>query len=108
MEKPCVMATPKRRHPRPPLTALIQVRLASQPRTSNGEVERPRAGARLETGEHPFFPRPRRPNWASRTAPAIVRGPAFSDAPSCLTGYISGIYVETNRSVTPRDQGERG
>jgi len=40
---------------------------------SNGEAERPRAGARLEPWAHTALPRPRRSYRASRTAPAIVR-----------------------------------
>jgi hypothetical protein len=43
---------------------------------SNGEAERPRAGARLEPRAHTSFGRPRRHYRASRPAPAIVRGTA--------------------------------
>lgn len=42
------MATPKRRHPPPPLTALIQVRLASQPPTSSVGNQRRASRAALE------------------------------------------------------------
>ena len=43
--------------------------------SSNGEAERPHAGARSEPRAHTHFPRPRRHYRASRPAPAIVRPP---------------------------------
>jgi hypothetical protein len=47
------MATPKRRHPPPPLTALIQVRLASRPPTSNVGNQRRASRAALPRRSRP-------------------------------------------------------
>src|SRR5262245_36756944 len=59
-------------------------------RLPNGEVEGPRARARLEPRVHTVFPHPRRHYRLSRTPPTIVRRPPRVRA--CLTcGGVSHL-----------------
>src|SRR5215468_1397866 len=66
------------------------VKLGEEPdcsiETSNGEVEGPRAGARLEPRVRTLFPHPRRHYRLSQTSPTIVEGPPRSPRSSAAGG----------------------
>src|SRR6267143_954507 len=69
------------------------------PVTSNGEVEGPRADARLEPRAHSSYPRPRRHYRPSRPPPTIVRRPVAARTAANAPAAVEAAAATTNATV---------